>query len=71
MAGREKARLTIAYTLRDPQGRLVACVERDLAELLIAHIKPLGIGLLKTEAQVEKAIRAGIAAAFEALRDGR
>lgn len=58
----------IQYSLRNTDGRLVHCVERDFVELLLTHIKPRGIGFWKTEAQVEQAIREGVEAAFDVMR---
>ena len=61
----------VQYSLRDGEANLIVFVERDLATLLLAHIKPKGIGFLKTEAQVERAIRDGVREAFETLRQGQ
>lgn len=66
----EPSALRVLYTLRSADGRLVAFVERDLADLLLAHILPKGVGVFKTQAQVETVIRQGVAEAFDALRQG-
>lgn len=64
--------IAITYTIRNPQtGRLVACVERDLADLLWATLRTKGVGAFKTEAQVERALREAVAEVFASLSEGR
>lgn len=60
----------------DPNGRVAVSwpaghhIETDLIEAIVQESKTEGIGLFRTEAQVEAAIRVGVARAIRGLKQG-
>lgn len=64
------ANLRVQYALRDDAGRLAVCVERDLIALLWSQLQPKGVGALKTEAAVKRALEEAVSEVFAMLPKG-